>query len=430
LSLSIKGPFPPGTSWIAVLGCFLTLALGGSARAQTYYAVGEGLTVGHFIFYPSLVNEYSYDSNILYMPTDEPGLQPIDSGVIVLRARIMADLPIGNSRIQWIYAPFYRNYTSDQFTPEDRINQVFALQGVIHTGGATTITVRDDYVNGTFNLQQQQFSQNGLTYGLGHYSTHDPRVELAWNLGARHGVSILPSYSRSEYSGTNSGNTQFINYGYTTHRLEGRYNYRLDEPTTMYGYYAGESTLQHQAGVPDITIHSRSVGLGLTRTVNELVVTQISAGYQTMNFDGGNGQNFFGPIAQANVTWQLAEATVLNLELLRKPYASVYSIYNYYLATEAGIRLTRQLGRSTYVELGTRLMADHYIPAEGVGRRDRVIRVDAGMGHQFMSHLRGYAGVNLEDRDSNVMTTFGGENFDPFRYQVRRILFRFEVGWM
>jgi len=411
------------------LGVFLALAPAGSARAQTYESLGQGVTVGHFILHPSLSYEYTYDDNILFMSTELPGSDPVASGVNVLRARILADLPIGSSRIRMLDAPYYRGYTNDRFQPEDRLNHEFNMEAAFRTGHAITFAFRDHYVNGTVSMQEQRI-QNGLSVGLGHYTTHDPQLEIGVSLGTRQGISLIPSYSRSSYRGLVSALGQIVDYDFTTRRVEGRYNYRLSEPTTVYGYALFEDTDEVRTDVPDVTILSNSVGFGLTRTINEGVVTQLSAGYQTLEFEGGMGPDFSGPVADASVAWQVAEVSRITFGILRKPYASIYLGSNYYLATEGWARWTRQIGRSSYMDAGARLQENQYVPLQGVERRERLIRLEAGVGHQFLKNLRGYVGLNLEQRESNVLQLSGGVGADPFHYQLYRILFRLEAGWL
>jgi len=429
VSLSSRGLFPPGTLWTAALGGLLTMALGGSAQAQTYESIGEGLTVGHLILHPSVSYEYTYDNNILFTSTDLPGSDPIASGTIVVRGRILADLPIGDNRIRWIYAPFFRNYTSDRFRPEDRLNHVFDIEGLFHTGRAMTLTFRDHFVYGTVSLQDQR-EGNGSSVGLGHYTTHSPQLEIGVSLGARQGVTLIPSYSQSSYTGLVSALGQIVNYSFTTRKIEGRYNYKLDEPTILYGYTAVEGTTQTQTGIQDIAIRSRSIGLGLTRTVNAGLVTQLSAGYETLDFDGGSGRNYSGPAVEASVAWQVADVTQIEFGVLRKPYASIYADSNYYINTEGRARWTRQLGRSSYMGAGATLQFNQYAPPQGVGRRERLIRLEIGTGHQFVKNLRGYIGLNLEQRESNVLQMIGGVGADPFEYRLHRIIFRLEAGWL
>jgi len=424
--------------WTTALGGLLALALAGSARGQTYESMGEGVNVGHFVLHPSLAYEYTYDNNILFMSTDLPGSDPVASGAIVLRARLLADLPIRDSRIRLVYAPFIRSYTSDRFEAEDRLNHVFDLEGLFHTDGPITIVLRDHYVNGTVSLQEQVDQGNGLPSGLGHYAMHNPQMELGLTLGVRHAFFLLPSYSRSSFTGfvsnlgpgPGAGLGRIVDYGYTTRAIEGRYSYKLSEPTSLYGYSATEGTTQTLTGVRDVRIQSRSIGLGMTRTLDEGLVTQLSAGYQGLDFDGGRGRNFSGPVAEASIIWQVAEVTRLDFGVLRKPYASIYADSNYYVATEGRARWTRQMGRSSYVDAGAMLQENQYVPFQGVGRTERLIRLEAGTGHQFIKNLRGYIGLQLEQRESNVLQMSGSVGSDPFQYRLHRLLFRLEAGWL
>ncbi|HXU11156.1 MAG TPA: outer membrane beta-barrel protein [Candidatus Binatia bacterium] len=427
------------SKWTPVLGGLLALALAGSAQAQTYESLGEGVQVGRFVLHPSLAYEYTYDNNILFTSTDLPGSDPIASGAIVMRARLLAELPFRDNRIRLVYAPFTRTYTSDRFEPQDRLNHVFDLEGLFHTDGPITMMFRDHYVNGTVSLQEQVDQRNGLPSGLGHYAIHNPQLEFGVTLGVRHGFSLLPSYSRSSFTGFvpnfvtglgPPGSGQIVDYGYTTRAVEGRYSYKLSEPTSLYGYGTTEGTTQTMTGVRDVGIQSRSIGVGLTRTVNEGLVTQLSAGYQGLDFDGGRGRNFSGPVAEASVIWQVSEVMRLDFGILRRPYASIYTDSNYYIATEGRARWTRQVGRSSYIDGGAVLQENEYVPFQGVGRAERLIRLEAGTGHQFIKNLRGYIGVQLEQRESNVLQMSGGAGSDPFQYRLHRLLFRLEAGWL
>lgn len=423
-----------------VMSGLLALALAGPAQAQqTYESMGEGVTVGHFILHPTMAYEYTYDDNVLFTGTEAPGSEPIASGIIVARLRFLADLPVRDSRIRFVYAPFYRRYTSDRFKPEDWLNHVFNMEATFHQSGPITVSFRDAYVHGTVSLEQQ-VERNGLSFGLGHYSSHSPSLEFGLSLGTRHGFSLLPSYTRSNFTGLAftgltgpgiiPGAAQIVEYGYTTRRIEGRYNYKLTEPTTLYGYSAFEGTTQTLTGVQDVDIQSRAIGLGLTRTINENLVTTLSAGYETLDFVGGIGPNFSGPVGEANIAWQVADVTRIDVGLLRKPFASIYADSNYYLATEGRARLTRQLGRSTYMDAGATLMEHQYFPLQGLGRRERLIRLEVGTGHQILKNLRAYFGLNYERRESNVLQLSATGGSDPFHYELHRILFRIEAGWL
>lgn len=413
------------------LSALLALTVAGSARAQSsnYEPLGPGLPAGHFNLYPSVAYEYTYDDNILFMSSDLPGSVPIASGVNVLRARLLADLPLRDGRLRMVYAPFYRTYTNDRFQPEDRLNQVAGVEGAFHKSGRVTFGVRDDYANGTLSLQEQG-ARNGVPFGLGHYSIHNPRMDLGVRIAPRQGFSILPSYSHSEFSGLVSGFGQAVDYGYTTQAIEGRYNYQLREPMTVYLSSTIDHTVQTLSDSPDVSIDSNIIGLGFTRTLDASLVTQAFLGYETMQFDGGFGEDFSGVVGEANVAFEVAPLNRMNVSVLRRPYASIYLDSNYYMATAGQVRWTRQVGRSSYVDAGATIQENDFVPLQGVGRKERLMRLEVGLGHEFQKHLRCYAGFNVEQRESNVLLMAGGAGADPFEYQLHRFIIRIEAGWM
>ena len=175
---------------------------------------------------------------------------------------------------------------------------------------------------------------------------------------------------------------------------------------------------------------ANTVGLGLTRTLHALIVTQVSVGYETMEFMGGAGEDFAGVVGEANISWEVSNLNRINVSVLRKPYASIYLDSNYYMATAAQLRWIRQLGRHSYTDVGATIQESDFVPLQGVGRQERLIRLEAGLGHEFMRNLRGYAGFNVEQRESNVVQMTGGVGADPFDYQLYRFIFRIEAGWM
>jgi len=375
--------------------------------------------------YPSVSLEYTHDSNIFFTSADLPGSGITASGIEVVRPRILMDLPFRDNRIRWVYAPFYRDYTSQRFKGSNTLNHAFDMEGTLRRGSAVTIGLSDHFVRGTVSIQEQT-ERNGLTFGLGHYANHNPLLEIDVKLGGRQGFSVIPSYSRSNFTGISDS----VQYAYTARTIEGRYNYKLSEPTTLYGYYTLGGSTQTQTGIEDIRIRSRSFGFGLKRTISEAVVTQLTAGYETMDFTGGTGRNFSGPIIDTGATWMLNESTRLEFGFLRRPYASVYIDNNYYVDTEGRARVTLQIGRSTYLDVSAADQNNVYVPRLGEKRRDRLSRMEIGMGHQFLRTLRGYIGASFENRRSNVDQIIGGESVDPFHIRVDRILFRLEMGWL
>jgi hypothetical protein len=199
---------------------------------------------------------------------------------------------------------------------------------------------------------------------------------------------------------------------------------------TVYLSSTIDHTVQTLSDSPDVSIDSNIIGLGFTRTLDASLVTQAFLGYETMQFDGGFGEDFSGVVGEANVAFEVAPLNRMNVSVLRRPYASIYLDSNYYMATAGQVRWTRQVGRSSYVDAGATIQENDFVPLQGVGRKERLMRLEVGLGHEFQKHLRCYAGFNVEQRESNVLLMAGGAGADPFEYQLHRFIIRIEAGWM
>jgi hypothetical protein len=446
----------------------LLLLMTGAAQAQTFGTTTEGLNAGHFVFYPSISMEYTQDGNIFYR-TGEAGQTVTRSGIYVVRPRVLVDLPIGTSRVRWVYSPVFRAYTNESFEQTKRFSHFFDLEAT-RSGPVLSIRATDHLVRGTVELQEVDRGGE-VVFGLVPFTTHSPELELTVKAGARNGLSILPRYSSVSFQ--DQGEAAF--FSYRRKEVEARFSRALSEPTTLYGSYTVDRTDQEREQVffGDVSLDARTVGVGLRRKLNEQVVTSVTGGYKTITFKGGSKSNFAGPVLDGHTTWRLDDATLLELTLMRQAYQSFYVNNNYYLDQEARIRVMRQLGHSLFLDASVASLNNVYAdpldisvtpetpsdldcntktvdangdticvgdgridsyeplaPSVGRRRRDRVYRLQIGAGWQVLRTLRFFIGYNGERRSSNMEEISSSGLFDPFDYSVNRVFFRIEAGWL
>jgi hypothetical protein len=416
-----------------------------------------GISMGRFVLYPSLTLEYTDDRNVFYRSEDLPENLRISSGVLVARPRLMLDMPIRDGRLRWAYAAQYRDYTTSAFDQEERLSHFFDLEGSFRLGSRVGLALRDHFVRATIELQE--IDQGGeLTFGLTPFETHSPEMELTVDLGARNGFSLIPRYSSVSFD--EDDEASFFNY--RRRELEFRYNYRLDPSSQVYAYYSFEDTDQNREQLlyGDVAVTSRSAGVGWARALHPALVGRLAAGYRSMEFEGGGEQNFSGAMVRGGVSWRLSEATALDLTVGRLPYQSFFVNSNFYVNTQARLVLRQQLGQRTFWQIGVGAQRNAYPEAvdiavtpttdpaldadmdglvdafeslemsQGVKRRDRVLSVEAGAGYQPAPSLRLFLGYNFESRGSNIQQESSGSIIDPFDYDVRRLVFRLEAGWL
>jgi hypothetical protein len=442
-----------------VAACFLLLVpgLAAAAVAQILPPGRPGLPSGPFLLFPSVSFEASHDSNVLYRSSDLSE-DIVGSDIVLLRPRIMVELPIGRNRFRLAYSPQYRDYSSDRFQQAKRISHFFDLEASLKLGPSVTCVVRDHMFRGS--IEVDQVDRGGeLTFGQIPFVIQSVGAEIGLELGARQGISVLPSYESVRFE--EAGEQRL--FSYRRRGFEGRYNFRLSEPTTLYVFSSYEGTQQdrEQLIFGQVEAASHKEGVGLRRVVNQSVMTQISAGYQNLKFVGGTGSRFSGLGLDGTINVRLGELASLDISALRQPLQSFFINNNYYVAEQLRLALRHQVTRGMlYMAAVTYYRNDYpdpldirvtsetpagedqnpangfiddfeaFLPSQGIERRDSGIRLEAGVGYQFGPNMRAFFGYNQERRDSNILEVISGSLVSPFDYRVNRLSLRFEVGWL
>jgi hypothetical protein len=439
-----------------------------AVRGQAFRTSSEGLNVGHFVIYPSIAFEYTQDGNVFYRNPDTPGEAIARSGIYVVRPRILVDLPLASGRVRWVYSPLYRSYTTETSEGSKHYNHFFDFEAT-RSGPVLSIRAADHLVRGTIELQEVDRGGEAI-FGFIPFTTHSPELEFTVKAGARNALAILPRTSSVSFEEESSSF-----FDYRRKEIEARFSRSLSEPSSVYGYYTIDRTDQdrEQNIYGDVSLGARTFGVGLRRTLNQEVVTSVAAGFKSIDFRGGSKTDFSGPVLDAHATWNLDDATVLDLALGRQAYQSFFVNNNYYIDAEARVRLMHQLGHSLYYDISVGYLSNVYAdrvnismtpstppeldcnsttvdpggntvcvgdgridgfevyqPSVGIRRRDRVLRVQIGAGWQPVRTMRVFIGYNGERRESNIVQAFTGGVFDPFDYTVNRLVFRIEAGWM
>jgi len=460
-------------SRIRVAVCFgvvISLLSAAAARAQAFRTASDGLNVGHFLLYPSISIEYTHDDNITFESRELPGAEILASGVMLIKPRILMDLPIAASRIRWVYSPLYRDYTNKGFPQTRRFSHFFDFEAM-RSGPLLSLRVADRYVKDTVQLREAD--RGGEVFGLVPFTTHAPELQATLGLGARSGVSLIPRYTAVSFQGDASASF----FGYRKKEVEVRLLHAISPATEIYAFYSLSDTNQDREVIifGDVSLEARSEGVGFRRVLNQDVVTYLHAGYKTIDFKGGANSDFAGPVLDANATWQLGDATMLNLSAAHQAYQSFFVNNNYYVDTEMRLEFTRQIGHSVYWNGAISFTNNHYAdpldisvtsdtprvqdceprvpdpanpgqtlcggdgridvfesyqPSVGRRRRDHVVRVEIGAGWQVARAVRLFLGYNSDRRTSNIEQVFGAGIVDPFDYRVNRVVFRIEAGWM
>jgi Putative beta-barrel porin 2 len=410
----------------------------------------RSVELGRINFYPSLLIDYGYESNVFYSSGETAGDEIIPSRLFVLQPRFSFDLPLGESWMRWSYSPVYRNYSSDAFVQEDPWSHFFDLDGRLRFGSRGFTSLKDHFVMGTQELREVD-PGGELTFGLTPFRVHEPSVEVGMDVGARQAVSVIWSYDSTQFDQSVATSV----YNYRGWGLEGRYTYKMSPATNAYLYYGRKTTTQDRGGgdADKVDIANDSTGVGLIKTLNRNVVTQASFGYLWMDFTNASPTNYSGPVFSASASWQVDDITRIAFDVRRQPYQSFYLNNNFYLNRTLFLSLTRQTGTSMFWTLGVGVETNVYsettdaaanptifcaddgqggltCPSDGQRRRDRGWRAETGVGFKIGQTSRGFIGYNYGVRSSNILQAFPEGFADPFAYTVSTFSLRVETGWL
>ena len=426
-------------------------------QTDPFRTTDEGLQVGHFVLYPSLSMELGRDDNVFYRSVELDPDSIINSGIVVLRPRIMVDLPIGQSRLRWVYVPQFRDYTSRSFQQTDRFSHFFDLDADLVIGDAVEVSIRDHLVKGSIELQEVD-PGGEATFGLVPFLAHEPELEMDVKAGARQEFSVIPRYSTVSFQ--DAGAAKF--FSYDRRGVEARYGFQITETTQIGVFYDYELTHQSREQVffGQVDVVERNAGLRASRHLGSGVDGVMTIGYKTMRFGNGGAGDFGGLSLNTSASWRITDWTRVDLSLDRQPYQSYFVNNNYYVNDRLRAGITEQLGRVTFwqgsvtvfrnryaSDLDVRVSpstppeedADHngyidayesLLPSQGVRRNDHGYSVEVGIGLVPQMRVRTFLGYNYEARDSNIEQDGVSGAFDPFHYKVNRLLVRVEVGWM
>jgi putative beta-barrel porin BBP2 len=397
------------------------MGLASPALAQSLSTGDQGIPAGHVVLYPSLSIDYRHDSNIFYLNSSTANGEILSSGVVLIRPRLMVDLPLGASGIRWSYSPAFRDYTNASVSQSNRVSHFFDLEAALKPASSLLIVVKDHLVRGTSELREVD-PGGETTFGLVPFVLHEPEVDFTMDLGGRQGVSLIPRYTSVRFS--DSGAASFFDY--RRRGLEGRYNYKTSPSSVLYGFlnFEGADQSRERGSLQTVTSSTRAFGVGLRRTVNRILVTSISGAYLTLNFNATGTNNYSGPVLEGNTSWLLTDTSRLEVRLGRQVYPSYFGDNNFYLDNYGGLQFTQQIGRNSYWTFSAAYQANRYPlhdPTLNLRRRDSAEVLEMGAGYRFLRSTRLFVGYNHERRRSN---------YEPAEYEVDRVSFRIDMGWM
>lgn len=383
---------------VAVAGCML---LAGTLQAQTpmeepaaarpQVNPQEGITVGPFLFSPTVDLSWENRDNIFFSPDNE-----VSDDVYIARARLMFELPIYNSYIRLSYTPQYRDYKD--YNLRENWSHFVVLDGDFDLASGLKLKTTYRYVSG--NLETREVDPGGeLVFGDSQFNKNELKASADYWFSPTDALSLEGSYVNLN----NDNPRSFYDYSRVIGGLG--WLHQISPTLTLGVHYRHEEFNADQtAEYRDSS--SDEVTLALDGQVSPVLSSRLEAGYRSTSFDNAPNKpalnDYSGLVTRGSLTLALAHSSTLSLNLVRTDYPSNFDRNAFYTATGGGLvyRLERErlFGYANF-----QYQNNDYEVADtvtGRNRSDDTTTYGIGVGYRLTSILSLRGSFVHQERDS------------------------------
>lgn len=431
---------------------FLMLGIFGcAAMAQEYQ---EGIPWGNAYFKPSVELVYTHSDNIFL--TDESMGEILQDSFWMVRPQIAIEFPFENSYVNLQVQYEYKDYEDYDLVNHGTWFGVLDSQFKFSNG--STLGINDHYV-----------------YGVQQVSQFDPDMEATWNVtrfqrnlaevkyeipvSALNTLGFFINHNEVNFKEDHeSGVLPFFSFVQKGGGLTWKYHYQpLASMILEYEHVRSTPTNDNYLNSPigwsttEKNYDADRISVGWEGNAQRKLSGFAKIGYQRMEFDDHTLESFDdfkGIVADAGLTYKLAEFSDLNAVLFRHANQSAFNVNNYYTSVGADLRLHHQFNRHLFATVGGKYQVNDYpeavmaeIPGYFAGismfhyltgqhRNDDIALFLAELGYHFSSRVSMRFNYQYEDRDSNLnyVDIFHIER-KPYSYNENRFLLQIQMGW-
>lgn len=387
----------------------------------------EGIPVGKWSFFPSLVAVWQDESNLFLTAGD-----PLGSSSYAVRPRLMWQLAFRDSDIRLSYSPQVREFI-------DREAQERGLDGRYYShfyeadtkfgfSNRLQVKLKHEFAVDTFDTSAIDVGGE-VVFNNNQYRRHRADLEVVKEVYARHGVGMHGIYDALDFDEESS--LTFVNYERAGGGLV--YVYKLTPLSSLrfsYGLERGSQDHPPTSVVSGQDDYRRREGRFVWQaSLARGGLIEARLGYLSWRFDSSGVSDFGGLTGELRYTTLLGTQSRVSVMLARTPLPSFFNVNSYYLsqAFEARLAREREGSRLACFLAGGYRLNDYPEPLTlssgvviGPEREDRTVRGEVGVGYKFNELMRAEIRFRRENRNSNI------ENLG---YNTNRVLLQFSVGW-
>jgi len=361
----------------------------------------EAIPVGPFLFSPALQLSWQDRDNIFFTPDD-----PVRDQVYLAKARLLFELPIFESYLQFSYTPQYRDYKDYEL--EDKWAHFVDVAGAFEFASGFRLNVAYNYIIG--NLEVREVDPGGeLIWGDRKFTKNYAAVGGDYFIGQTDGINFELTWADVDHEDPD------LFYDYTRLFATAGWLRQISPILVMsvnYGHidYDAKNSEYYSNSFRDSS--SDEVTVGLRGQLSPVVATEMVVGYRLTSYDRQPGdppvEDFKGVIANGFISWDLSHGSVIRLDLLRSDYPSNYGPNSHYVATGGSLMYNYERGsffgqaRGRYQNNDYNLLAPLSETDDGKPRSDDIATFGLGLGFRFTEILSLWGTYLYEDRDSNL----------------------------
>jgi hypothetical protein len=392
-------PFNRGffAAWLCVFSVLISPAIGAQETQKIPVNSDEAIPVGPFLFSPAVQLSWQARDNIFFTPDD-----PVSDQVYLARARLLFEIPIYESYVQFSYTPQYRDYK--EYELEDKWGHFVDVAGAFEFASGMRLNATYNYIVG--NLETREVDPGGeLVWGDRRFTKNFAALGGDYFFTQTDGIIFEGTWTDIDHEDPE------LFYDYT--RLYGTAGWLhqispILVMTVNYGYIAFDAKDSDIQSNSFRDSSSNELTLGLKGQLSPVVATELAVGYRRTSYDLQPGDppvsDFSGVIANGFISWDLAHDSALRLDVLRSDYPSNYGPNAYYVATGGSLMYNLDRG-SFFGQARGRLQNNDYElpdPSTGDVRSDDIFSLGLGLGYRFTDLFSLWGTYLYEDRDSTV----------------------------
>ncbi|MFV2071159.1 MAG: outer membrane beta-barrel protein [Thermoanaerobaculales bacterium] len=394
---------------IAAPVCLICLLISASVSAQEQAPIStqssggipvytnEAIPVGPFLFSPALQLLWQDRDNIFFTPDNK-----VRDQVYTATARLLFEVPIFESYLQFAYTPQYRQYKDYEL--EDKWTHIVDVLGAFEFASGLRLNAAYRYFIG--NLETREVDPGGeLIWGDRRFVKNFVAVDGNYWISQTDGIVFKASWTDLNHDDPD------LFYDYTRLDAGVGWLHQLSPILVMdvsYGHIEFDAKDAEDFSNSFRDSSSDDLTVGWRGQLSPVVATEIRVGYRRTSFDLMPGdppvEDFSGVVANGFISWNMAHDSILRLDVLRSDYPSNSGPNAYYVATGASLMYTLEQG-SWYGQARGRFQNNDYeLPdlINGEIRSDDIATFGLGLGFRFTELLSLYGTYLYEDRESTI----------------------------